>query len=188
MTEEERKKHHEEKERVQEIFEEFKPSLWSLLFFPLFILRRMTLVFTLMFLPNYGLFQIAIHILMSFAMLIYVMEVRPYKNETLNRQEFINEAFILLTSYYMLLFTDVIPESQPFGSWDISIKTFLGRTMLGTLILYILIHFGIMIGSLCVHCQASKRKKTILGLLKRRNELRERIAKRAQRSVIPVVP
>jgi hypothetical protein len=44
-------------------------------------------------------------------MLVYVLEVRPYEDEKLNKQEIVNELFILVTGYYMLLFTDLVPDT-----------------------------------------------------------------------------
>ena len=45
-------------------------------------------------------------------MLIYTNLVKPYENETLNKQEISNEFFILETSYFMLIFSGWIPDDQ----------------------------------------------------------------------------
>ena len=43
-------------EHLEELFEEFKPDLASLLYFLIFIIRRMIMILTLIFLPDYGNF------------------------------------------------------------------------------------------------------------------------------------
>lgn len=68
-----------ELERIKSVFEDFKQDLASMLYFPVFILRRMVLVATLVFLPDFVLFQIFLHILMSAAMLSYSSTVRPFE-------------------------------------------------------------------------------------------------------------
>jgi hypothetical protein len=41
---------------MQELFADFKLDRWSLLYYPIFIVRRMVLVMSLMFMGDYGLF------------------------------------------------------------------------------------------------------------------------------------
>ena len=43
-------------------------------------------------------------------MLIYAIQVRPYENQTLNKQDISNEFFILVSSYFMLVFSEWIPD------------------------------------------------------------------------------
>lgn len=82
----------------------------SLLFYLLFVVRRMIMVYTLVFLPSYGSFQVIIFVLSALFMLVYVATTQPYEAADMNTQEFINEFFVLLTSYFMLVFSDWIPD------------------------------------------------------------------------------
>ena len=95
---------------MKELFEDIKLNRSSLLFSLIFIVRRMVMVFTLIFLPSYGNFQVSIYLVSAVAMLLYAVMVRPYENAVLNRQEIVNELFILLTSYFMLAFSGWIPD------------------------------------------------------------------------------
>lgn len=115
---------------MRELFEEFKINLPSLCFYLIFIMRRMMMVLTLIFLPNYGNFQLSIYLLSAAFMLMYATMVKPYDNPTLNRQEVTNELFILVTSYFMLTFTDWIPPEQILTGTDLNVKTVMGRGLL----------------------------------------------------------
>ena len=83
-----------------------------MLYYFFFIVRRQIMVITLVFLPNYGNFQLSIHIICSFASLVYASLVRPYVRDSQNWQEICNEVFILLGGYHMIVFTDFVPDES----------------------------------------------------------------------------
>jgi len=116
---------------MKTLFEDFKLNLLSLLYYPIFIFRRIILVLVLIYLQNYGLFQISIQVVISFATLVYAIEVRPYKDDRLNQQEIVNEFFTWLTAYYMLIFSNWVPDDATMPYSDLNLKTAVGRTMLG---------------------------------------------------------
>ena len=69
------------------------------------------MVITLVFMSNHGLFQLIVHIILSFFILLYIIQVQPYFNENLNSQEICNEVFIVLSAYHFLIFTDFVPDN-----------------------------------------------------------------------------
>lgn len=68
------------KEKMKELFENFKLDFASLLYYVIFTLRRMTMCATVIFLPSYGLFQISIYVVSAICMLLYAVMVKPYDN------------------------------------------------------------------------------------------------------------
>jgi len=59
-------------------------DLPSLLFYLIFILRRMIMVLTLVFLTEYSNFQIMVYLVSAIGMLVYVTHFKPYENEAQN--------------------------------------------------------------------------------------------------------
>lgn len=74
---EERKRITAETKKMKELFERQKLNFASLIYYPVFVIRRMILVLIILFLPNLQNFQIAIHILLSISMLMFMLHVRP---------------------------------------------------------------------------------------------------------------
>ena len=103
----------------------------ALLFTVFFLLRRLILVLTLIYLPFYGNFQISINIMVSFVMLTYTIKYRPYYEPIMNIQEIVNETFVWLSSYWMLFFTDWIPDDL--NHKGTNVKNSLGISMLALL-------------------------------------------------------
>ena len=61
-----------EKETISAIFEQFKLNKLSMLYYFFFIVRRQIMVVTLVFMPKYGNLQLILHMLCSFANLVYI--------------------------------------------------------------------------------------------------------------------
>ena len=129
------------------MFQDIKLNLPSLLYYVLFLLRRMLLVFTLIFLDNWGNFQIGINIVCSAGMLAYTVMVQPYEDPVVNAQEFVNEFFIWVTAYFLLFFTNWVPDDLKLTGTQMNYKNFMGLVMLGVLGLFVAINLSIMIGS-----------------------------------------
>ena len=75
-------------------------------------MRRQAMILILLLMPTKGNFQLMAHILISFAILLYNIHVRPYLNKNLNLQEICNEVFIILSAYHLLLFSDFVPDDS----------------------------------------------------------------------------
>lgn len=137
---EERKSITKETKKMKELFERQKLNFSSLICYPVFVIRRMILVLIILFLPKMQNFQIAIHILLSISMLIFMLHVRPYDQANFNRQEIFSELLILLTGYFMILFSDLIPDDST-NVIGQHFKKVVGRVMISFMLLYILINF-----------------------------------------------
>ena len=70
-------------------------------------------------------------------MVLYATLVKPYKNETLNKQEISNELFILASSYFMLVFSEWIPDDQKLTGTKLNIKNTMGQVMFALIALNI---------------------------------------------------
>jgi hypothetical protein len=77
-TDEQKEEYSRQAERIIELFEDLRINLWSLLFYPIFIVRRMVLVFSLILLQHWGLTQIAINVIASLLLLLYGFTVKPF--------------------------------------------------------------------------------------------------------------
>ena len=84
-------------------------QLW---FTPIFLSKRFILALSTVLLSNFSLSQIAFYIGLSLYSMCFVSSVRPFSNPVLNRINFLNECFLLLTSYYLLFLTDIVPDME----------------------------------------------------------------------------
>jgi hypothetical protein len=150
------------KEQMQELFDGFKLNLPSLLYYLFFILRRMIMVITLILLPDYANFQCSIYVLSACFTLIYVIQVRPYDNEMLNTQEIINECFILVSSYFMLIFSDWIPNTEELTGVGMNLKSTMGLVMLIILLLCVVVNLFIVVRELCISLIAKFRHRKMV--------------------------
>ena len=116
----------------------------SVMFYFLFIMRRQTMVIVLIFMPDYGLFQLMVHILSSFFTLLCNIHIGPFKNESLNWQERVNEIFIILSAYHLLVFTDYVPDDAVTDS-GANIKDQFGWSMVACIIGNLLINIAIVL-------------------------------------------
>ena len=70
-------------------------------------------------------------------MVLYATLVKPYKNETLNKQEISNELFIYESSYFMLVFSEWIPDDQKLTGTKLNLKNTMGQIMFALIALNI---------------------------------------------------
>jgi hypothetical protein len=77
-------------------------------------------------------------------MVIYGILVKPYENETLNKQEISNELYILVSSYFMLIFSGWIPDDQKLTGTNLNVKNTMGRAMFAFIALNILTNIAIV--------------------------------------------
>lgn len=163
---------------MEALFEGFKLNLPSLLYYLFFILRRMIMVATLILLPEYANFQVSIYVLSSCYTLMYAIQVKPYDNEDLNKQEVINEIFVLISSYFMLIFSDWIPNNEELTGFGINLKSALGRVMLIIMLLCIAVNLFIVIYELCItiitKIKTRKKIKMSLAIMEHRARLKQK--------------
>ncbi len=76
------------------------------------MLRRALYAAVLVMWANYPIFQIMALTMMSIVMLIYIMLVKPYDDRRLNRMEVFNELTVLMCAWHLLLFTDMITDTD----------------------------------------------------------------------------
>ena len=70
-------------------------------------------------------------------MVLYATLVKPYKNETLNKQEISNELFIYASSILMLVFSQWIPDDQKLTGTKLNLKNTMGQIMFALIALNI---------------------------------------------------
>ena len=85
---------------------------WPLLNTPLFLIKRLVIAFLTVALQDHPLSQISAYIVFSLVSLAYILSVRPMETTALNTIELINEGFVLLAGYCLLLFTDIVPSVE----------------------------------------------------------------------------
>jgi len=90
-------------------------------------------------------------------MVLYVTKVKPYKNETLNKQEILNELFTLGSSYFMLIFSDWIPHEQKLTGTNLNLKHTLGKVMFALIALNISANIFIVCRPLALKVKSNLR-------------------------------
>ena len=102
------------------------------------------MILILLLLPTKGNFQLMAHILISFAILLYNIHVGPFKNESLNWQERVNEIFVILSAYHLFVFTDFVPDDATTTS-GANIKDQFGWSMVACIVGNLLINIAIVL-------------------------------------------
>jgi len=77
-----------------------------------FITRRFLIALSLVALPENYLFQVLMHSFSSAAFLVYLLDAMPYKEPSQNLMEIINETFILTSTYFTFVFSDLVPDND----------------------------------------------------------------------------
>jgi len=90
-------------------------------------------------------------------MVIYVILVKPYENETLNKQEISNELYIYVSSYFMLIFSGWISDDQKLTGTNLNVKNTIGRAMFAFIALNILTNFAIVGRALALKAKSDLR-------------------------------
>lgn len=80
----------------------------AVLFNFFFLLRRMMYVYALSLLEACSVAQLGVVNMGSLAMLSFLATVKPFKTPFLNTLELLNEATILVLSYFCFVFTDLM--------------------------------------------------------------------------------
>ena len=96
--------------------------------------------------------------------------IEPYRNTVQNQLELLNEAFIAITLYHLILFTDFVVDK--------SVQDLIGIS----LIVSLSVNIGVDLGVIIVQCALASIRKLKLEWLKtkQRWSFEERIEKRKQ--------
>jgi len=97
--------------RYGSFFEGLDPSRkTSLLYFPVFTLRRLLFAWTAVFLTDNGLYQIQVFSLCSTFYSLYLVAVRPFSTSVANIVEIVNEFAVFLFSVGLYLLTPMVTD------------------------------------------------------------------------------
>jgi len=80
----------------------------------------------------------------------------------LNTQEIINECFILVSSYFMLIFSDWIPNTEELTGVGMNLKSTMGLVMLIILLLCVVVNLFIVVRELCITLIAKFRHRKMV--------------------------
>ena len=94
-------------------------------------------------------------------MVLYTISVKPYENETLNKQEISNEFFILASSYFMLIFSGWIPDDQLLTGTNLNLKNTMGRVMFALISLNIFANIAIIGRALAMKAKSKLRERQV---------------------------
>ena len=109
----------------------------AVLYNAIFVLRRLSISLVLVFATDYAFLQIIFVIVQNLFTLSYLLTVRPFATKFQNYLEIFNETCVLATTYFILLFSDLIA--------DIKIRYNLGWVMIGIVVFNILVNMVIML-------------------------------------------
>ena len=101
-------------------------------------------------------------------MVLYTTLVKPFKNETLNKQEISNEFFILVSSYFMLIFSRWIPDDQLLTGTNLNLKNTMGRAMFALIALNIFTNIFIVCRALGLKVKSNLRERKIRKMQKKK--------------------
>lgn len=86
------------------------------------LLRKLSLVYVLVYMQNYPVFTIFLVNLQALILITEVSYVNPYESSLKNKIELLNECFALLKNYHLLMFTDFLS--------DVDTREFVGKSLI----------------------------------------------------------
>ena len=84
----------------------------AMLYHVAFTLRRAALAVLIVVVPHYNWLQTQMVIFTCSLVLIFVGIVRPFARPLLNHLELINETFVLSNTYFVIIYSDFVPEPE----------------------------------------------------------------------------
>ena len=113
--------------RIGAIYENINLSRKSAFLFTFFFLgRRLIFVVSIFYLGAWPIFQIFFLFFQSYAMLVYLMAVRPFHSKLMNALEVVNEVSVLIAIYHLLCFTEFVPDPNLHDSIGFSLLAVTG--------------------------------------------------------------
>jgi hypothetical protein len=146
-------------DRFGSLYEGFKlDKLAHLLSNFLFTLRRLVLVGAVMMLSEYPGIQVQVFCFLSVLNLTYIMQNSPFETRLANMNEAFNECCILLASYILMMFTDILD--------DLERRDLFGYLLIG-------LFLGNFLANLFIQClQILQKMKLVFMLYKKKFLLR----------------
>ena len=83
-----------------------------------------------------------------------MINVRPYEVYNMNYQEIVNEAFVLLAAYIMLLYSEFVPNFET--------RYYIGWLHIGLFACNVMVNLSIMVSESCGKIKFRCKKKYIL--------------------------
>jgi len=122
------------KAKVQNIYAgvQVRRSRWTILYYPLFIARRLLFVMVPLMVLGYTAQQIQILILADMFYVIAYCSLWPHTLLVDTVVEIVNECLQMFVYYYLLLFTDFVPD--PYTRYHVYGNSFLGLIVLVMLV------------------------------------------------------
>ena len=110
-----------------------KISPRSILAYPVFFfVRRLIFAISAVYLQNFLWAQLAIQMMISVVMVMYLKTYKPMDSPFSNRMEVLNECTMIVLVYFLMLFTDFVPNPET--------RNNIGRFYIGINILHPGIH------------------------------------------------
>jgi hypothetical protein len=136
-------------------------SVSSVWYTTLFLVRRLVLASSVVFLGRSQSAQLILTIITGFILIRYICKVKPMNSPILNYLEVFNEVTLLTTTVFLTAFTDYTPNPQPEKSVEKETREKMGWLIIAVTSLYIAINLlfivqGILKG---IWVQLSKKCK-----------------------------
>lgn len=145
------------KKRISNLYQKIgTDNKWKLLYYPLFLWRRVVFVIIPTFLYLYPAFQVQFLLFMTSLYLIYFASQRPHKDRHRAQIETFNEVMIMITNYHMVCFSNFNPEMEA--------QFAMGYSFITCILLVVIVNILAMAKETISNIKASK-------LLKRRQTL-----------------
>ena len=77
-----------------------------------FLSKRLIIVQITIFSTDDPFVQVLVYIILQFISCSYVFSIHPMKHDFANYLEMSNESFVLMTGYFMILFTDFVDSNN----------------------------------------------------------------------------
>ena len=139
------------KERFDELYAELNMRrALTTYFIGFFFLRRLLFSLVCVFLVDTPTIQIQFYILASVLNVILLIWVKPYETPHANRIEIFNELTILAVATHLPIFTDFVPSVDQ--------QTIAGYSLIAVVLLNVLVHLIIMLGSTALIAWALSQK------------------------------
>ena len=117
---------------------------WTILIFPLsFMLRRLTLCLVIIFWPEFLWGQLAMMMMTSQGLIMYIQWFRPFESNFVMAVETFNEMTNLFTLYLMMAFSDAEPNVEARNS-------IYGNLFIAVIIVYLTFHGSLLIVDVCL--------------------------------------
>ena len=130
----------------------------ALLYPVLFMTRRLIYAVILIKCLNRSVYQLQLIIVKSFAFMIYIGRVRPYEVRLSNIVELTNEVIISLCAYWLVTFSDFVPDEKT--------KYKCGWPIIGATSLLVLFNLGVIcystVANIVYRCKLYCRRRTAI--------------------------